>query len=171
MRAKSAPLGIVAAVALSSAAGALPCAQTFPATRVTAAVHCTAAGNRDGAVNPGGAAEQEPDTIGDPLATDAAEQVADLAELGAFAQSAVKITNLQATMTSNIYVAGQIPPVPQASSTQELMMYAPDYMSVKLSPRPPTRKPVGVGLVTLPKPAVKKSDILPDPEQPAKPAQ
>jgi hypothetical protein len=169
MRAQAAPLGIAAVVAFSSAAGALPCADTASVTTATTAVICTADSDNGGAVNPGVEIEREPPASGDPLESDAAAAV-DLIELGEFVETAVKITHMQATMTSNRYIAGHIPPVPQVSSTEELLMNAPDYMAVQLLPRIPKRK-VAVGLVTLPKAPVKKSDPSPGTEQPAKPKQ
>jgi len=85
---------------------------------------------------------------------------AELVEAETFAGSGIKITNLQATMTSNRYVAGRLP-VAAAPPIEDLIMFSPDYLSVKELPRIPKRNPVGVGLVTVPKPIVKDAGTAP----------
>jgi hypothetical protein len=55
-------------------------------------------------------------------------------------------------MTSNRYVAGRLPLAEEASPVEDLIMFSPDYLSTRTLPRIPKRNPVGVGLVTLPKP-------------------
>jgi hypothetical protein len=77
-----------------------------------------------------------------------------------FVGNGIKITNLQATMTSNKYVAGRLPTA-AAPPIEDLMMFSPDYLSVKTLPRIPKRNPVGVGLVTLPQPTVKDAGTAP----------
>jgi hypothetical protein len=75
-----------------------------------------------------------------------------------FARRDVKITNLQATMTSNKYIAGRLPTAAETTPVDDQLMLSPDYRSTKMLPRIPKRNPVGVGLVTVPKPPVKESD-------------
>jgi hypothetical protein len=159
MRAQSAALGMAAAAALSGPASASPCADLAPIHDTLASSGCVESRQRvddDASSNQRG---PEPTDLGAALPPDDMGP-ANLIESETLLYPQVKITNLQATMTGNSYVAGRIPPVP-ASSTDELMMYAPDYLSVKLLPRLPQQKPVGVGLATLPKPPVKKSDTPP----------
>jgi hypothetical protein len=166
MRAPTAPLGIAAAVAFSTAASALPCAEAPIATSPLASVACADDSDRPGAVFAVEGGGREPTATVDPLGENTAVAGVEPAELGEFAERVVKITNLEATMTANKYVAGRIPPVPQTSPIEDLTMYAPDYLSVKLLPRLPKRKSVGVGLVTLPKPSLKKSDTFPGADGP-----
>ena len=64
-------------------------------------------------------------------------------------------------MTSNKYVAGRLPIAAEATPVEDLITFSPDYLSVKILPRIPKRNPVGVGLVTVPKPPVKESDTTP----------
>jgi hypothetical protein len=93
-----------------------------------------------------------------------------LADPEIFAGRGIKITNLQATMTSNEYVAGRLP-LAASRAIEDLMMFSPDYLSVKTLTPLPKRRPVGVGLVTTPKPLVKESDKKPEPPgiQPTRP--
>ena len=64
-------------------------------------------------------------------------------------------------MTSNKYVAGRLPIAATTTPVEELIMFSPDYWSSKELPRIPKRNPVGVGLVTVPKPPVKEPDTTP----------
>jgi hypothetical protein len=172
MRAKSAVHGLAAAAAFSSAACAFPCAGTSLTNYTTSGFTCaindrtlsavihTAHGDAGPAVSGGG---PNPTTSQSPIALEDTDP-ADLEEAKIFTGGTVKITNLQATMTSNAYVAS--PPVARSSPIEDLIMYSPDYMSVKSLPRVPKRKPVGVGLVTVPAPNVKKSDTAPGNERP-----
>jgi hypothetical protein len=99
----------------------------------------------------------QPPTGQSTLLFDATETV----DAEAFVGNGIKITNLQATMTSNKYVAGGLPTA-AAPPIEDLMMFSPDYLSVKTLPRTPKRNPVGVGLVTLPQPTIKDADTAPN---------
>jgi hypothetical protein len=163
MRAQSAALGIVAAAAFSSAAAALPCAETSLGQSTTSELSCTVTGKTSGLP----AREQQGDSEAGVQRDDALPQVGqsamllDVTEMGdaeTFARRDIKITNLQATMTSNKYIAGRLPIAAEAAPVDDLIMFSPDYLSTKLLPRIPKRNPVGVGLVTVPKPPVKESD-------------
>jgi hypothetical protein len=165
MRAQSAALGMAAAAALSGPASASPCADLAPIHDTLAGSGCVESRQRvddDASSNQCG---PEPTGLGAALLSDDTGP-ANIIESDTLLYPQVKITNLQATMTGNSYVAGRIPPAP-ASPADELMMYAPDYLSVKLLPHL-QRKPVGIGLVTLPKPPVKKSDASPAAKPPLK---
>ena len=166
MRAQSAALGIAAVAAFSSAASALPCAETSLGQSTTSELTCTVASKTS--VLP--AREQRGDSEAEAPRDDSqpsAGQSAlffDVTEVGdaeAFARRDIKITNLQATMTSNKYIAGRLPIAAEAAPVDDLIMFSPDYLSTKLLPRIPKRNPVGVGLVTVPKPPVKESDTTP----------
>jgi hypothetical protein len=166
MRAQSAALGIAAAAALSSPASALPCAATTLSKTTIAEFSCTVTGDMSSSLarhqQGGVAAEASSDGSQPPagqsaLLLDATETV----DAETFVGSGIKITNLQATMTSNKYVAGRLP-IAAAPPIEDLMMFSPDYLSVKTLPRIPQRNPVGVGLVTLPKPTVKDADTAPN---------
>jgi hypothetical protein len=85
----------------------------------------------------------------------------DAADAETFTGRGVKITNLQATMTSNKYVAGRLPIAAESAPVEDLINFSPDYASTKMLPPTPKRNPVGVGLVTVPKPPVKESDTSP----------
>jgi hypothetical protein len=85
----------------------------------------------------------------------------DLAAAETFSAGHIKITNLQATMTANTYVAGveTFAPAAQNGANADLKMYGPDYLSTKwLPPQRHRARRVGVGLVTTPSHAEKKSD-------------
>ena len=161
MRAQSAALGMAAAAAFSSAASALPCAATVPskitASGFTCAVNDETVGSpRDRQGDQGAAAPQ-----GESQPVDQAALLIDTAEITdaeTFNGRGIKITNLQATMTSNKYVAGRLPLVPGTPAVDDLILFSPDYLSVKILPHIPKRNPVGVGLVTVPKPIVKDAD-------------
>src|SRR5262249_47628428 len=85
---------------------------------------------------------------------------------GDFSGDGVKITNLQATMTANTYIAGveAFAPAAQLELTDDATMYGPDYLSAKSMPvlrkrpRPPL---LGVGLVTVPSYKPSNSDPVP----------
>jgi hypothetical protein len=85
----------------------------------------------------------------------------DAADAETFTGRGVKITNLQATMTSNKYVAGRLPIAAESAPVEDLIIFSPDYASTKMLPSIPKRNSVGVGLVTVPKPPVKESDTTP----------
>ena len=153
MRAQSAALGIAAAAAFSSAATALPCAETALGKGTALDYTCTV--THESASQP--AHDQQDDPAADALFLDVAEAADD----EPFARRDIKITNLQATMTSNQYVAGRLPIAAERSPVEDLIMFSPDYLSTKMLPRIPKRNPVGVGLVTAPKPAVKEPDTAP----------
>jgi hypothetical protein len=166
MRAQSAALGIAAAAAFSSAASALPCAETSLGQSTTSELTCTVAGETSGLP----AGEQRGDPEAEAPRDDSqppAGQSAlffDVTETGdaeTFARRDIKITNLQATMTSNKYIAGRLPTAAEVAPVDDLITLSPDYLSTKMLPRIPKRKPVGVGLVTVPKPPVKESDTTP----------
>jgi hypothetical protein len=163
MRAQSAALGIVAAAAFSSAAAALPCAETSLGQSTTSELSCTVTGKTSGLP----AREQQGDSEAGVPRDDALPQVGqsamllDVTEMGdaeTFARRDIKITNLQATMTSNKYIAGRLPIAAEAAPVDDLITFSPDYLSTKLLPRIRKRSPTGVGLVTVPKPPVKEPD-------------
>jgi hypothetical protein len=166
MRAQSAALGIAAAAAFSSAATALPCAETSLGKTETSEITCTVS---DKTSNPLPRDEQgEPLADGPPdrsqPAVDQSALFLDVTEAADdenFARRDIKITNLQATMTSNKYIAGRLPAAGETTPVDDLISLSPDYLSTKMLPRIPKRKPVGVGLVTVPKPPVKESDTNP----------
>ena len=166
MRAQSAALGIAAAAAFSSAASAMPCAETSLGQSTTSELSCTVTGKTSGLP----AREQQGDSEAGVPRDDSLPQVGqsamllDVTEMGdaeTFARRDIKITNLQATMTSNKYIAGRLPIAAEAAPVDDLIMFSPDYLSTKLLPHIRQRKPVGVGLVTVPKPPVKESDTTP----------
>ncbi|MBV9201024.1 MAG: hypothetical protein JOY83_15130 [Alphaproteobacteria bacterium] len=162
MRAQSAALGMAAAAAVSSAAAALPCAPVLPSQTLGSEFGCAAAAGvessppreREGDGG-AGAAQNDPQSDGQvPILADTAEA----SDANTFDGDGIKITNLQATMTSNRYVAGRLPLAPERAAAEELMMFSPDYLSIKILPRLPKRNPVGVGLITVPKPTVKDGE-------------
>jgi hypothetical protein len=166
MRAQSAVLGIAAAAALSSAATALPCAETALDKATTSEFTCTVTDKtashlaHDQQGDPGAEAPQD----GSPPAVDQSALFLDLTDAAdeeAFARRDIKITNLQATMTSNNFVAGRLPLAAEATPVEDLITFSPDYLSIKILPHIRQRKPVGVGLVTVPKPPVKETDTTP----------
>jgi hypothetical protein len=166
MRAQSVALGIAAAAAFSSAASALPCAETSLGRPPTSEMTCTVSDEtstplaHDQPGEPAADARQDdpqPPTGQSTLFLD----ITDAADPETFAGSGIKITNLQATMTSNIYIAGRLPSAAEARPVEDLITLSPDYLSTKMLPRIPKRKPVGVGLLTVPKPPVKEPDTNP----------
>jgi hypothetical protein len=174
MRAQSAALGIAAAAAFSSAATALPCAETSLGKIETSEITCTVSDKtsnplpRDEQGEPLADAAQhhsQPAVDQPPLSLDVAEAAdgenTEAADGENFARRDIKITNLQATMTSNKYIAGRLPAAGETTPVDDLISLSPDYLSTKMLPRIPKRKPVGVGLVTVPKPPVKESDTNP----------
>ena len=165
MRAQSAALGIAAAAAFSSAASALPCAETALGQNATSELTCTATDKASGLP----AREQQGDPEADASQDDSQPSVSQSALLfditkvedaEAFGGHGIKITNLQATMTSNKYIAGRLPTA-EATPVDDLIMFSPDYLTTKMLPHIRRRSPVGVGLVTVPKPPVKESDTTP----------
>ena len=166
MRAQSAALGMAAAAALSSAATALPCAETSLGKPATGEMTCTVSDEtssppvRDQQGEPAADARQDdsqPPTGQSALFLD----IPELLDAETFDGGGIKITNLQATMTSNKYIAGRLPTAAETTRVEDLIMLSPDYLSTKMLPRIPKRKPVGVGLVTVPKPPVKEPDTNP----------
>jgi hypothetical protein len=166
MRAQSAALGIAAAAAFSSAASALPCAETSLGKPPTSELTCTVTDKTSGLSpreqqgDPGANGPQDdsqPPTGQSALFLD----ITEAADAETFAGGGIKITNLQATMTSNKYIAGRLPTAAETTRVEDLIMLSPDYLSTKMLPRIPKRNPVGVGLVTVPKPPVKESDTTP----------
>ena len=166
MRAQSAALGIAAAAAFSGAASALPCAETSLGKPATSEMTCTVGDKTSSPL-----ARDEP---GEPLADAPLDRsqpaidqsalfldVTEAADDDNFARRDIKITNLQATMTSNKYIAGRLPTAAETTPVDDQIMLSPDYRSTKTLPRIPKRNPVGVGLVTVPKPPVKESDTTP----------
>jgi hypothetical protein len=174
MRAQSAALGIAAAAAFSSAATALPCAETLLGKTEISEITCTVS---DKTSNPLARDEQgepladeaqhhsQPAVDQSPLSLDVTEAAdgenTEATDGENFARRDIKITNLQATMTSNKYIAGRLPAAGETTPVDDLISLSPDYLSTKMLPRTPKRKPVGVGLVTVPKPPVKESDTNP----------
>ena len=167
MWAQSAALGIAAAAAFSSAATALPCVETALGKTTTSEFTCTGTDKaasqlgHDQRGDPGADAPQD----GSPPAVDQSALFLDVTEAADeenFVRRDIKITNLQATMTSNKYVAGRLPLAAEGTPVEDLITFSPDYLSVKILPHISRRKPVGVGLVTVPKkPAVKEPDTTP----------
>jgi hypothetical protein len=166
MRAQSAALGLAAAAAFSSAATALPCGETALGKTTTSEFTCTVSDKSSSPLAPDQQGEPGADAPQDgsqpplghsALFLDAAE--ADNTET--FTGRGIKITNLQATMTSNKYVAGRLPTAAQTNPVEDLIMFSPDYLSTKMLQHIPKRNPVGVGLVTVPKPPVKEPDPTP----------
>ena len=167
MRAQSAALGIAAAAAFSSAATALPCAETALGKSTTLNYTCTGTDKAASQLvhgqrgDPGADAPQG----GSPPAVDQSALLLDDTEAAddeTFVRRDIKITNLQATMTSNKYVAGRLPIAAEATPVEDLITFSPDYLSVKILPHISRRKPVGIGLVTVPKkPTVKEPDTTP----------
>jgi hypothetical protein len=163
MRAQSAALGIAAAAAVSSAASALPCVETSPGQPPTSEMTCTVRGetSRPLAQDQHGAppADARQDDPQPPTGESAVFlDITETADPETFAGSGIKITNLQATMTSNIYIAGRLPTSDEETPVEDLITLSPDYLSTKLLSPIPKREPVGVGLVTVPKPPVKEPD-------------
>src|ERR1700730_7716685 len=174
MRAQPAAGGIASTAAFCSAATALPCAETSLGKTETSEITCTVS---DKTSNPLPRDEQgEPLADGPPgrsqpavdkssLSLDfieAADGVnTEAADGENFARRDIKITNLQATMTSNKYIAGRLPAAGETTPGDDLISLSPDYLSTRMLRRIPKRKPVGVGLVTVPKPPVKESDTTP----------
>jgi hypothetical protein len=174
MRAQSAALGIAAAAAFSSAATALPCAETLLGKTEISEITCTVSDKtsnplaRDEQGEPLADAAQhhsQPAVDQSPLSLDVTEAAdgenTEAADGENFARRDIKITNLQATMTSNKYIAGRLPAAGETTPVDDLISLSPDYLSTKMLPPIPKRKPVGVGLVTVPKPPVKESDTNP----------
>jgi len=156
VRAQSAALGIAAAAALSGTASALPCGVAEP-TRVTGA-GCTVAEAsprvaeyRQPAASERAPLAEQPEVLLDAAETDITE------DSQVFAGAGIKITNLQATMTSNQYVARRLP-LAASRPIEDLITISPDYLTVKTLDPVPKRRPVGVGLVTVPKPPPKETD-------------
>jgi hypothetical protein len=153
---------MAAATALSSGASALPCAATAPSKTTDSEFNCAV--NDEIVSSPvrerqGG--QRAAASQGDPQPADQRALLVDTAEVTdaeTFDGRGIKITNLQATMTSNKYVAGRLPLVSGPAAVDDLLLFSPDYLSVKILPRIPKRNPVGVGLVTVPKPIVKDAD-------------
>jgi hypothetical protein len=174
MRAQSAALGIAAAAAFSSAATALPCAETLLGKTEISEITCTVSDKtsnplaRDEQGEPLADAAQhhsQPAVDKSPLSLDVTEAAdgenTEAADGENFARRDIKITNLRATMTSNKYIAGRLPAAGETTPVDDLISLSPDYLSTKMLPPIPKRKPIGVGLVTVPKPPVKESDTNP----------
>jgi len=166
MRAQSAALGIAAAAAFSSAASALPCAETSLGKPPTTEMTCTASDEtsrplaRDQQGEP--ATDPRQDDLQPPTGQSALSlDITEAADPATFAGDGIKITNLQATMTSNKYIAGRLPTAADTTPVEDLITLSPDYLSTKMLPHIPKRKPVGVGLVTVPQPPVKEPDTNP----------
>jgi hypothetical protein len=166
MRAQSAALGIAATAAFSTAAPALPCAEISLGQSTTSELTCNVADKTSGSP----AREQRGDPEADAPQDDSQPSVVqsalllditDAADNETFDRRDIKITNLQATMTSNKYVAGRLPTAAATTPVEDLIMFSPDYLSTKGLKRIPKRNPVGVGLVTVPKPPVKETDTTP----------
>lgn len=165
MRAQSAALGIAAAAAFSSAAFALPCAEASLGQNATTELTCTVTDKTSGLPGRERRGDPEADAPQDDSQPSVSQSallydITKVEDAEAFGGHGIKITNLQATMTSNKYIAGRLPTA-EATPVDDLIMFSPDYLSTKMLPRIPRRNPVGVGLVTVPKPPVKESDTTP----------
>ena len=145
MRAQSAALGIAAAAAFSSAASALPCAETALGQNATSELTCTATDKTSGLP----AREQQGDPEADASQDDSQPSVSQSALLfditkvedaEAFGGHGIKITNLQATMTSNKYIAGRLPTA-EATPVDDLIMFSPDYLIDQDAATHPEAKP------------------------------
>jgi hypothetical protein len=178
MRVRPVVLGIAAAAAFSSAALAVPCTCMPTAAHTAGGFSCTVNDK-----NTSGLPYTDADSTvtDDPLLANQLDQASaattELALFGettatgtgtsetaqAFAGDGIKITNLQATMTDNKYVADLGRFAPRPDLTDDMTLYGPDYFSVKLLPKLPKRRPpvVGVGLGTAPSPNAKKIDTAP----------
>jgi hypothetical protein len=167
MRAQSAALGIAAAAAFSSAASAMPCAETSLGKTATSEITCTVSDKTSKTP----ARDQQSASPADATQDDSQPSVGqsalflditEAADAETFAGDGIKITNLQATMTSNKYIAGRLPAAAETTPVEDLITLSPDYVSTKMLPHTPKRKPVGVGLVTVPKPPIiTESDTTP----------
>ncbi len=167
MPAQSAALGIAAAAAFSSAAIALPCAEISLGKPPTLEMSCTVS---DETSSPRAHDEKSEPSAGAPQDQSRPEgdqsalflDLPNAADDENFARRDIKITNLQATMTSNKYVAGRLPTAAaEETPVEDLITLSPDYFSTKMLPHIRQRKPVGLGLVTVPKPPVKEPDTNP----------
>ena len=134
MRAQSAALGIAAAAAFSSAATALPCAETLLGKTEISEITCTVSDKtsnplaRDEQGEPLADAAQhhsQPAVDKSPLSLDVTEAAdgenAEAADSENFARRDIKITNLQATMTSNKYIAGRLPAAGETTPVDDLI--------------------------------------------------
>ncbi len=163
MRAQSAAMGIAAAAAFSSAASALPCTEPSLGQSMTSELICTVTDKTSDPPAREQRGDPEADAPQDASQPSVGESalfldVTGVGDSETFARREIQITNLQATMTSNKYVAGRLPIAAEATPVEDLITVSPDYLSVKILPHNPKRKPVGVGLVTVPKPPAKEPD-------------
>jgi hypothetical protein len=163
MRAQSAALGVAAAAAFSSAATALPCTETSLGKPPNSEISCTVSDKASSPLARDEQGEPAADARRDGSQTPPGQsalflEATEAADAETFAGGGIKITNLQATMTSNKYIAGRLPTAAETIRVEDLIMLSPDYLSSKMLPRIPRRSPVGVGLVTVPKPPVKEPD-------------
>ncbi len=167
MRAQSAALGIAAAAAFSSTTSALPCTETLLGQSTTSEYTCTVTDKtaRQLAQEPKGEPGADAPQDGSPAAVGQSSLFLDVTEAAdeeTFARRDIKITNLQATMTSNKYVAGRLPiAAAEATPIEDVITFSPDYPSIKILPHIRQRRPVGVGLVTVPKPPENETDTTP----------
>jgi hypothetical protein len=160
VRAQSAVLGVAAAAALSGTAAALPCAVTVPTEVSGRGCSLTEARSiqADGAQQP--ERKSEPPAAQPEVLFEAVEAHI-IEDTEVFTGHGIKITNLPATMTSNKYVASRLP-LAARRPIDDLITLSPDYLTVKTLAPLPKRSPVGVGLVTVPKPPPKESDKIPE---------
>jgi hypothetical protein len=168
---------MAAAAAFSSVGLAAPCFHVPVASNMAPTVSCTANDRLVSARThvPGEEASA-------PLSSEAAsDRALDIAEIldddleaaragdsEIFSDAGVKITRLEATMTSNKYVAdiGTFTPAAELHQTEDITVNGLDYRSVKDLPKLPKKKRpsvVGVGLMTAPSQTVKKTDTAPSP--------
>jgi hypothetical protein len=154
---------LLAAARFPPPATALPCAETSLGKAVTSGITCTVTDKTSAHGQQGEPGTDAPqDGSQPPLGKPALFlDVAEAGDADTFTGRGIKITNLQATMTSNKYVTGRLPTAAQTTSVEDLIMFSPDYLSTKMLPRIPNPNPIGVGLVTVPKPALKQSDTTP----------
>jgi hypothetical protein len=172
---RPAVVGVVAAAAFSTAAFGEPCVQRAVAADTPTGLSCAAGDELLNAsvdaphavmtavaVVPDGQAAAETPGADFTSLIDISEPTTGAAENAEiFSNDGIKMTNLQATMTANKYVASPFAPAPPLHVTDDLSFYGPAYLSVKaMSPLPKKRPPsvVGVGLVTAPSQNAKKSD-------------
>src|SRR5262249_7122338 len=153
---KSAVLGVAAGAAFSAVAAAAPCTQSAPAKPNSPGIVCpsgdTVSGNR--ASSPTGvSAAEHPGHFETPLPRE------DIIDAEAFSGDGIKITNLQATMTANRYVAAPFAPAMPSPTTEDAELYGPGYWSAKSMSHIVKRRPsvLGIGLVTAPSHDVKQS--------------
>jgi hypothetical protein len=158
---KSSALGVVAAAALSTAGLAAPCVGGAISGYSRPGILCAVNGE-----TPGGSGAlvltADSETAASEILNAEEAPIDDPASVidEPLSDAGIKITNLQATMTANKYVAdiGTFAPAALSSPTDDVAVYGLDYRAIKNLPRLPKRRPsaIGVGLTTPPSSTAKK---------------